>query len=223
MELTHIFNQFVYRIEPKPGGGFIATCKDASAPPIEGATRSEVEQKIQESISSSLGVQFPALKQLFDANQVKLHYHIDPKPDGGFIIHHGDANSPDAAHTTAEDAMREKIEGLVQSKLFSTFMDRIPPELHQQLTDKLNSGGLDVLISRSITRKTLGKADAASMLNLSTPVSESPAVISSSSAASETTSSSPITYEKSGSGLFFKVMLLLLVLGAIVFFLLRRT
>jgi len=222
MELARIFNQFVYRIEPKPGGGFIATCKDTTAPPIEGATRSEVEQKIQESIGSSLGVQFPALKQLFDANQVKLHYHIDRKPDGGFVIHHGDANSPDAAHTAAEDSAREKIEGLVQSKLFSTLMDRIPPELHQQLIDKLNSSGLDVLVSRSVTRKTFGKADAASMLNLAMPTSENPGVISSSSLGSETTNSSPITYEKSSSGIFFKILLFLLVLAAIVFFLLHR-
>lgn len=222
MELARIFNQFVYRIEPKPGGGFIAACKNSTAPPIEGATRAEVEQKIQETISSTLGLQFPALKQLFDANQVKLHYHIDRKPDGGFVIHHGDADSPDAAHASAEDSAREKIESLVQSKLFSALMDRIPPELHQQLMEKLNSGGLDVLVSRSITRKTLGNVDAASMLNLAMPTSENPGVISSSSLGSETTNSSPITYEKSSSGMFFKIMLFLLVLAAIVFFLLHR-
>lgn len=222
MELARILNQFVYRIEAKPGGGFIATCNDPTLPPLEGATRSEVEQKIQESISAKLGVQMPWLKPFFDANQVKLHYHIDRKPDGGFIIHHGDANSSDAAHASSEDSAREKIEGLVQSKLFSTLMDRIPPELHQQIMDKLNSGGLDVLISRSVTTKTFGKADAASILNRAKPAAENPAVISSSSLGSETTSSSPISYEKSSSGLFLKIMLFLLVLGAIVFLLLHR-
>jgi len=70
MELKTILSKFIYRIEPKPGAGFIATCKDSTAPAIEGATRQEVQRKIQESIAANLGTQFPALQSALAAHDV---------------------------------------------------------------------------------------------------------------------------------------------------------
>ena len=144
MEFKSILSRFIYRIEPKPGGGFIATCKDPSAPAIEGATRQEVQRKIQESIAANLGTQFPALQSALAGNDVKLHYHIEAKPGGGFIIHHGDPNSLDHQHAAIEGSTREHLENQIESKIFSAIMGRLPPELHQQVADKLNSGGLDI-------------------------------------------------------------------------------
>src|SRR5215470_12855933 len=127
MDFKRALSQFIYRIEPKPGGGFIATCKDPSAPAIEGSTREEVQQKIQESIAANLGAQFPALQSALANNDVKLHYHIEAKPGGGFTIHHGDANSVGPEHAAIEGSTREHVESLIESKLFSTLMDRLPP------------------------------------------------------------------------------------------------
>ena len=44
-----------YRIEPKPGGGFIARAEEGSADNLEGATREEVQQKIDDKLTSLVG------------------------------------------------------------------------------------------------------------------------------------------------------------------------
>jgi hypothetical protein len=82
MDFKRLITHFTYRIEPKPEGGFIARCKDPNLPPIVGATREEVDQKIQANISADLAAQFPGLKLPLDnANkEVKLSYHVEAKP-----------------------------------------------------------------------------------------------------------------------------------------------
>lgn len=58
METTSI-KKFIYRIEPNPAGGFIARPSDPSLAPIEGATREEVQQKIQAKIAEMIQGQLP--------------------------------------------------------------------------------------------------------------------------------------------------------------------
>ena len=54
----------VYRIEPNPAGGFIARASDPSLQPIEGATREEVQQKIQAKITEMVQSQLPMVLKL---------------------------------------------------------------------------------------------------------------------------------------------------------------
>jgi len=223
MEFKTVINKFLYRIEAKPGGGFIATCKDSSLPPIEGATRTEVEQKIQESISAGLAAQFPSLKPLFENKEVKLSYHIDPKPGGGYIVHHGDPNSNDPAHQPIEGSTREHVESLIESKLFSALMERLPPEMHQQIADKLNSGGLDVTVNRRVgfTAKVGDQPDFSAEKPLSLDSNRDPATEVLPPGAG-TIDQSPITYEKNKSGGIFRFLLALLILAALMYFYLHR-
>jgi hypothetical protein len=134
MEIKHtFFSKLLYSIQPKPEGGFIARSKDPNAPPIEGATREEIDQKIQASITADLAAQSPGLKLPLDnANkEVKLSYHVEAKPGGGYIVHHGDP-----AHEPIEGSTREKVESAIESKLISMFMAKLPPRAvsaaHQQ-------------------------------------------------------------------------------------------
>lgn len=223
MEFKTVINKFLYRIEAKPGGGFIATCKDSGLPPIEGATRTEVEQKIQESISADLASQFPSLKPLFDSKQVKLSYHTDPKPGGGYIVHHGDPNSADPAHQPIEGSTREHLESLVESKLFSALMERLPPEAHQQIADKLNSGGFDVTVNRrvSFTTKIGGQPDFSPEKPLALDPTPSPAseVLPPGAGALD---QSPIIYEEKKSGGILRFLLALLIIAALMYFYLHR-
>ena len=46
---------FRYRIEPKPGGGFIARAEEGPAETLEGATQEEVQQKIDDKLTSLVG------------------------------------------------------------------------------------------------------------------------------------------------------------------------
>lgn len=51
MDSKTITTKFRYRIEPKPEGGFIARAEGGSGENIEGATREEVQQKIDDKLT----------------------------------------------------------------------------------------------------------------------------------------------------------------------------
>lgn len=51
MDSKTITTKFRYRIEPKTEGGFIARAEEGSAESIEGATREEVQQKIDDKLT----------------------------------------------------------------------------------------------------------------------------------------------------------------------------
>lgn len=229
MEFKTVLSQFIYRIEPKPGGGFVATCKDPSAPAIEGATRLEVQQKIQEIIASKVAEQFPMLKDTLASKGVMLHYHVEAKPGGGFIIHHDDA-----AHDSDNDSSHH-IEGLIESKIFSRLMDRLPPEVHQQITDKLNSGGLEIDVNRtfSVTTKSgsaftpvFTKASAASAPILAPENAPTLASPNSTDAANQSPiirydSDSPVKFEKSSFPTFLRLLIAVAILALLAFVFLR--
>src|SRR5439155_26112836 len=193
-----------------------ATCKDATAPAIEGATRQEVQPQIHESLAANLGTQFPSLQSALAGNDVKLHYHIEAKPGGGFVIHHGDPNSFGPEHAPIEGSTREHLENLIESKIFSAIMDRLPPELRQQVADKLNSGGLDIDVNRTISVSSRGRpftpevGDSAAALDQNSPS----ALGTTDSASSDTNSpsirydgNSPVQYEKSSGGALIRFLL----------------
>jgi hypothetical protein len=230
MEFKDILGKFIYRIEPKPGGGFIATCKDSTAPAIEGASRQEVQRKIQQSIAANLGTQFPALQSALAGNDVKLHYHIEAKPGGGFIIHHGDPNSLDPEHAPIEGSTREHVENLIETKLFAAIMDRLPPELHQQVADKLNSGGLDIDVNRTISVSSRGSPftpvigkDSAGADNASAfgTADLSPAATTNQSPMTYD-GNSPVQYEKSSGGAVIRFLLAVAIVAAMIYVFLHR-
>jgi len=214
MEIKHtFFSKLLYSIEPKPEGGFIARSKDPNAPPIEGATREEIDQKIQASISADLAAQFPGLKLPLDnANkEVKLSYHVEAKPGGGYIVHHGDP-----AHEPIEGSTREKVESAIESKLISMFMEKLPPELSQQLTSKLNAGGVDVVVNRKVSVGFM--RPGLTRTGLPTPAPDEQTTLPQ----SMPLDASPITPERSSTGAIFRFLLALLVIAALMYFFLHR-
>ena len=232
MEFKTVLSKFIYRIEAKPGGGFIATCKDPAAPAIEGATREEVQQKIQETIAANLATQFPALKSALEAKGVTLHYHVEAKPGGGFIVHHDDA-----AHDSADHSTHGGIESFIESKIFSAFMDRFPPELLQQIGDKLKGEGVDIDVKRTFSvsfdhgRPTVGKDIGLSPTPLGlAPETESDlgkitlqsAEVTNQSPVIRYDSDSPVKYEKSSFGMFLRLLIAAAALAAIGYILFLR-
>src|SRR2546427_8856862 len=112
MELKRIITKFIYRIEPKPEGGFIAHASDPSIPPLEAPTRLELQQKIQANISAALAAEFPGLKLPAENQELKFNFHIEAKPGGGFVIHSHDpkeAAGGGASHVVKEDPVAENI------------------------------------------------------------------------------------------------------------------
>ncbi len=62
METKRTTTRFSYRIEEKPGGGFIARSTDPGAEPLEGETREEVLRNVEAKISAIIGEQLPSFK-----------------------------------------------------------------------------------------------------------------------------------------------------------------
>ena len=55
MEIKTSTTKFRYRIEPKPGGGFIARAEEGPAETLEGVTQEELQQKIDRKVTALVG------------------------------------------------------------------------------------------------------------------------------------------------------------------------
>jgi hypothetical protein len=212
MEIKHTLSRFLYRVEAKPEGGFIARSSDPTLPVIEGATRTEVDQKIQASIEADLTNQFPGLKDIFQKHGISSTYHIESKPEGGFLV-----RSNDPTHQPIEVPSEEKIERLINSKFVSHLMDRLPPDVLQKFTTQLSTG-VNVTVNRNVTLRTSPFHPA----NTTTP----PRALKNSSEfppdAPNTADGSPvIRYERGGSW-FFRMLLALAAFAAILYIVLRH-
>lgn len=62
METKRTTTRFSYRIEEKPGGGFIARSTDPGVEALEGETREEVLRNVEAKISAIIGEQLPSFK-----------------------------------------------------------------------------------------------------------------------------------------------------------------
>lgn len=143
MELKRLVSHFTYRIEPKPGGGFIAKPADPSAAPLEAPTREELQKKIQENIFAGLSAQFPGLKLPLENQDLQFAFHIEHKPEGGFVIHSSDPHAEPIevlTHDDMESRFAEKIIGFVGKHL--------TPELSQALATQGNSGDIKVVVNQ---------------------------------------------------------------------------
>jgi hypothetical protein len=143
MELKRLISHFTYRIEPKPGGGFIAHASDPSVAALEAPTREELQKKIQENILAGLSAQFPGLKLPLENHDLEFAFHIERKPEGGFAICSSDPHAEPVevlTHNDMESRFAEKIIGFAGKHL--------TPELSQALAAQGNSGDIHVLVNR---------------------------------------------------------------------------
>jgi hypothetical protein len=225
MEIKRLITNFVYRIEPKPEGGFIAYASDPAVAPLEAPTREELQNKIQANITAALAAQFPAL-QLPPNQQIKLNFHIESKPGGGFALHSGDpgAQPVEGTHDQIESRFAEKLISLAE---------KVSPELHAALAAQGASGDVKAFVnpvadikitagSRSLSC-SLGKgvqptADARALANSGAAI----APRSNHNGGSSTISDAPIVPERSGSAGVFFFLLGILVLGVLAYFALFR-
>jgi hypothetical protein len=111
--LTRLVTKFTYRIEPKVGGGFIAHASDPNVPPLEAATREELQVQIRARIAADLAREFPGLKVPLDRPGHKFEFHIEAKPSGGFTLHSADPNALPIDGATHDDLQRHVVEKLI--------------------------------------------------------------------------------------------------------------
>ena len=231
MELKRLISHFTYRIEPKPEGGFIAHASDPAVPPLEAATRQELQQKIQANIAAALAAEFPGLKLPADSGGVKFAFHIERKPGGGFAIQSADPNTP-----PIEGATHQDIEGHFAEKLLNFAGKHFLPELSEALAKQGGSGDVRVTVNRKIgfTLKagahtvSLDSAPNARPVGLSQPQGDtSPNSADAQTNATfgtvgNTISNRPITAENNSSWAVFLVLTGMVILGALAYLLLLR-
>jgi len=145
MEINRTISKVIYRIEPKPDGGFIARSSDPAMPPLEASTREELQRKVLAAINATLGAEFPGLNRPVQNKQLKFAFHIEAKPGGGFI-----AQSPDPSQPPIEGATREEVEQHLAARLAGALGNDLLPELSQALGKPSDSGDVKVFVNRKV-------------------------------------------------------------------------
>jgi hypothetical protein len=130
MELKQLVKQFSYRIEPKPGGGFIARSTDPAVEPLEAPTREKLQRKIEEKVSAALAESFPGLKIPLQHNGTQIEFHIERKAEGGFSVHSTELGGP-----AMQPATQERIDHYAEQLL--GFVDEHFPDLKEAMAAKV--------------------------------------------------------------------------------------
>jgi hypothetical protein len=133
MEIKRTISRVIYRIEPKPEGGFIARCDDPTVPPLEAASRFELEQQIKDKITSEVESQIPGLKISLEKKIVSF----DNNSYGSSIPQPGIEGG---AKQAVEQWLTDKAAALVEKEL--------PPELVEQFKKQSLSGEVKVKVTK---------------------------------------------------------------------------
>lgn len=136
IDLKRVITRIPFKIEPKPGGGFIARATDPTVAPLEAATREELHQKILAALSAEL----PELKLSPNGKHLDISVQVST-PNGGFSI----SNNPDADGNTPNP----NAQGSALEKLLGFSVLHLTPELTKQLAAKAGTGSFRVLINQN--------------------------------------------------------------------------
>jgi hypothetical protein len=226
MDLKYLTQKFVYRIEAKPEGGFIARAADPTVPALEAPTREELQQKIQAKVITALGERLGGLKiPVSSKQQGNWEFHIDRKPEGGFSVHSEQQGPP-----TVDPATHQKIDHTAEEVL--GFVEKHFPDLSKALAEKLAGQNTKVFTEQGdVTPTESSPLDVAQLLLPTRPLRASdvkdgyvkPGAIENSNINGAAFANTPITPEAGGNWKLFRVLLLLAIVAALLyFFLLRR-
>jgi hypothetical protein len=224
MELKHLVQRFVYRIESKPEGGFIARVADPTVPPLEAATREELQRKIQEKLFAALGEAFPNLRLPVEDKQLKLNVHIERQPGGGFTVH-----SEQTGKMGLEPATEANIDHQAEELL--GFVDEHFPHLSQAIAARIASAALKLPTSQETTTALNGSVHFG--VARAFPKTQSSSVgtqdlqlgaanLDQSTINHAMIANTPITPEASGAGKILRFILTVAIFGAIMYFFFYR-
>jgi len=216
MEIKRTISRVIYRIDPKPEGGFIARCDDPTVPALEAASRFELEQQIRDKITSEVESQIPGLKISLEKKIVSF---------GNQSV--GDSISQPGAE---DGGAMPAVEKWITDKAVTLVEKNLPPELIEQLENQKLSGNVNIKVTKFggktnfrreyvipngnagqvLSRFFTGRQKNSGALKPSNPVSAS-------FSGTNLDSTSPIT-PVSGSGPFLRFLLAAIVLVGILFF-----
>jgi len=198
--------KFELKIEPKPGGGFIARSPDPKFPDFEGETREEVETKMRDYIvqmvdqkldqlhlgplKAAIHTQFKVTHSTSGATEqskATFAYNIEPKPEGGFIARCDDPTAP-----PIEGATQEEVQHQVLLRMKETLGDRLTQLEKLEHLLKTHGADVDVKTHWKVIRDSHGVPGFDS--------NAAPTASSSTAQSFATSSSGPIQQEPSQPG-----------------------
>jgi hypothetical protein len=226
MELKHLVQRFVYKIEPKAEGGFIARAADPTVPALEAPTREQLQQKIQAKLVAALGEAFPGLQIPSQGKQLSFQVHIDRKPGGGFAVH-----SEETDKTGVNPATQEKMDHAAEQLL--GFIDKHFPHLSEQFAAQVAGRDLQVFTTQTgdITLEAAPAMDGTEVAppvlpqtsNLKGPKFQfTTANPGNTSLNNSVIANTPITPEPTRIHPIVRFLLTLLVIAALVYFFMHR-
>jgi hypothetical protein len=221
MELKHLVQRFAYKIEPKPEGGFIARVSDPTVPPLEAATREELQQQIQAKVVAALGEAFPSLQMPSQGKQLSFQVHIDRKPEGGFAVH-----SEETDNAGINPATHEKLDHAAEELL--GFIDKHLPHLSEQFAAQVGGRDLQVFTAGkgSLTSQKPSSPNWSRVFqptaSMASGTQLEPTTIEDASLNNSVVANTPITPEPTRLHPIVRFLLALLVIAALMYFFMHR-
>jgi hypothetical protein len=219
MQLKHLVQRCVYRIEPKAEGGFIARASDPTVPPLEAATKEELQQLIQAKLMAALGEAFPGFTLPAPGKQVSVSVHVERTPGGGFAVHSDNPGAP-GFHPAAQEKFDHYAEELLG------FVDKHFPHLSEHIAAQVTGRELKVFTTTSSTTTTqrlpLSKRFLPTPPSSASDQATAPATIDGAGMNPALLSNAPITPEASKSGVIVRLLVILLIVAAVLYFFYRR-
>ena len=211
MEFKHLISQFIYRIEAKPEGGFIAHASDPSVRPLEAATRAELQEKIQANISAALATQFPGISLPLQTNGVKFAFHIEKGMDGNIVLHTNDGQQrPLGENFDPNSPILEKALEFIGKHLMTG--------MAQAMANQQGNKDMQIFVNGT-TNFLPGKPETTADTGLHVPTTSLQAGLTRSQEALDPSANGLFRPEPSGLWRFIRFLIAALILGAILYFL----
>lgn len=227
MEIKRLAAKYVYRIEPRPGGGFSAHASDPSAPALEASTREELQQKIQATVLAGLSADFPGLKLPTNASAMKFSIHVERTPNGTFDIHSADPNSAPIQAATqgeVESHFAEKIISFLGQHMMAGASEALREQLAAGNVKVFIKGGSEFTVTTAVSQAAAAQPQLASSASSEFPPNQASSTdpVVSSTYSNGSLDASPITRVSEGGGRLLRIVLAMLLLGAVIFFWLQH-
>ena len=203
MDPKDILTRLPYKIEAKPEGGFIARATDPTVPPLEAATREELQKKIGENMLTLISTATSGLAKLpADGRSCQISFQIEHKPGGGFSIHSGDPNTPVLQVTDMKEFESQFLGKYVNLIGGNNFLI---PTLAKAFAAQAGAGTMQIRVNSTLSHKFSGPKALGFGVPGSSDTSNTPTNLSG------TMGNNPITPESTDSWKIFCFILLAIV------------
>lgn len=229
MEIKRTISRIFWHIDAKPEGGSIARSNDATVPPLEAATRAELEDKIkikEEKMVAEMNGLFPGLK-LDLAKPGSTLISLEAHADSGVIMQPGDAS-----RQSAEAGTKKGLDNWLTQNALTLLAKQLPPDVAEQLKEQAHDGKLKIVVGEptklnlqtQVRTNVITYETGKTPFGLSSPEQKTPgalqpsAPVPASFSTSQLDTGSPITPVSGGNSFILFLLAAIVLLGLLLLF-----